>query len=224
MIDGSLNFQFFDRPINNELEKQEVDCDIKFYPSCQYDCNYSISTNLIGYQNMFYRSHYGFSKKCIEINEDSFYQEFNEEIKNNPILNNKKKKISINSFEVYSQIISIIKGSLNSYLSYSNGISLEQYQNIGRKLSLFNEEQRNEIYNYFILYEQWKEKNKYFDIQDFVNYLIREVNIELVQENIKLIDILLIDEIQDFSINQLYLMCLISKDLKVLTGDPCHTI
>ena len=32
MLDGSLNFQFFDRPINNELKKREIDCDIKFYP------------------------------------------------------------------------------------------------------------------------------------------------------------------------------------------------
>ena len=48
--------------------------------------------------------------------------------------------------------ISIIKGSIKSYLSYSNGITLEEYQKIGRKLALFNEEQRNEIYKYFILY------------------------------------------------------------------------
>ena len=69
---------------------------------------------------------------------------------------------------------------------------------------MFNEEQRNEIYKYFILYEQWKENNNYFDVQDCVNYIIRQVNIELVPNNIKLIDILLIDEIKDFSINQLY--------------------
>ena len=69
---------------------------------------------------------------------------------------------------------------------------------------MFNEEQRNEIYKYFILYEQLKENNNYFDVQDCVNYIIRQVNIELVPNNIKLIDILLIDEIKDFSINQLY--------------------
>ena len=49
----------------------------------------------------------------------------NEEIKNNLILIHKKEKISINSFEVYSKIISIIKGYLKSYQFYSNGISLE---------------------------------------------------------------------------------------------------
>ena len=40
----------------------------------------------------------------------------------------------------------------------------------------------------------------------------------------KLIDILFIDEVQDFSINQLYLMSLIAKDIKVLAGDTCQTI
>ena len=134
MLDGSLNFQFFDRPINNELKKREIDCDIKFYPFCKYDCNHSTNSQQIGIKNFFYRSTNGYVKECIEINEDSFYEEFNQLIKNNNnILNN--KKISINSYEVYSQIISIIKGSIKSYLSYSNGIALEEYQKIGRKLA-----------------------------------------------------------------------------------------
>ena len=64
----------------------------------------------------------------------------------------------------------------------------------------------------------------YFDFQDVVNYLIRQVNIELVPKNVKIIDILFIDEVQDFSINQLYLMSLIAKDIKVLAGDTCQTI
>ena len=60
---------------------------------------------------------------------------------------------------------------------------------------------RNEIYKYVILYEEWKTQYNYFDIEDLVNYLIRELNFELVTNNIKLIDILLIDEIKLFSIN-----------------------
>ena len=156
MLDGSLNFQFFDRPINNELKKSEIDCDIKFYPFCKYDCNYSNNSQQIGIKNLFYRSINGYLRECIEINEDSFYEEFNHLIKNNNILNN--KKISINCYEVYSQIISIIKGSIKIYLSYSNRITLEEYQKIGRKLSLFNEEKRNEIYKYFIYINKEKKK------------------------------------------------------------------
>ena len=44
MIDGSLNFNFL-IAINNELVKQEIYCNIKFYPSYKYDYNYSISSN-----------------------------------------------------------------------------------------------------------------------------------------------------------------------------------
>ena len=70
----------------------------------------------------------------------------------------------------------------------------------------------------------WKLKNKYFDFQDVVNYLIREVNIELVPQNRKIFDLVFIDEVQDFSINQLYLLFLISRDIKVLAGDTCQTL
>ena len=35
---------------------------------------------------------------------------------------------------------------------------------------------RNEIYKYVILYEEWKAQYNYFDIEDLVNYLIRELN------------------------------------------------
>ena len=89
---------------------------------------------------------------------------------------------------------------------------------------MFTEEQKDEIYNYFIKYEKWKYKNNYFDFQDVVNFLIRQVSIELVPKNIKIFDILFIDEVQDFSINQLYLMSLIIRDIKVLAGDTCQTI
>ena len=32
MIDGSLNFQFFDRPNRNKLKKRQDDCDNKILP------------------------------------------------------------------------------------------------------------------------------------------------------------------------------------------------
>ena len=224
MIDGSLNFQFFDRPAKNKMNKRDNDCDIKYIPNIEYDINYKVDLDNIGILNYFYRSRYGQTYKAKEINEDIFYHYFNEEIRKNKILNNRTKKLAITTYEVYSQIISIIKGSYLSYLSYSNSITREQYKVLGKKITMFTEEQKDEIYNYYIKYEKWKSENNYFDFQDVVNYLIRQVSIELVPKNIKLIDILFIDEVQDFSINQLYLMSLISRDIKVLAGDTCQTI
>ena len=222
MIDGSLNYQFFDRPNNNQLKKRQEDCDIRYYPDCEYDvmADLSILINKPG-NKYFYRRKYLFDPLVMkEINEDTFYNNFKTEIENNKILNNEKNKISC--YEVYSNIISIIKGSVKSYLT--GYLSREEYNSLGKKICPFNTEQKNEIYNIFERYELWKSNNKYFDMQDIVNYLIREVNIELVPQNRKLLDLVFVDEAQDFSINQLYLLYLISRDIKVLAGDTCQTI
>ena len=222
MIDGSLNFQFFDRPNKNKLRKRQDDCDIRFYPDCQYDVMVNLSFMVNRPPNMyFYRREYLEDPLVMtEINEDTFYNNFDTQIKNNKILNNDKSHIS--TYEVYSNIISIIKGSIKSYLVGS--LSLNDYLATGKKVCPFDTEQKNEIYKIFMQYENWKFKNNYFDFQDVVNYLIREVNIELVPQNRKIFDLVFIDEVQDFSINQLYLLFLISRDIKVLAGDTCQTL
>ena len=222
MIDGSLNYPFFDRPNNNQLKKRQDDCDIRYYPDCEYD----VMADMFTFRNKppniyFYRRKYLIDPLVMtEINEHNFYNYFNGLVKSNKILNNDKSNIS--TYAVYSNIISIIKGSIKSYLC--GYLSREEYLSLGKKICPFNSDQKVEIYKIFEEYEYWKEKNKYFDIQDIVNYLIREVNIELVRQNRKLLDLVFIDEVQDFSINQLYLLYLISRDIKVLAGDTCQTI
>ena len=126
--------------------------------------------------------------------------------------------------EIYSQIFSVIKGSLLSYTNYSNCLTWDEYNKKGQKLTDFNEEERKGIYDICILYEQYKIKNNLFDIQDLTNHLIRQVKIELLPLNIHLIDFLYFDEIQDMTINQIYLLILISKYCKVYAGDTCQTI
>ena len=222
MIDGSLNYPFFDRPNSNQLKKRQEDCDIRYYPDCEYDVMVDLSKFIRKWgNNYFYRRKYLSAPVVMtEINEDSFYNAYDESIKNNKILNNENNNIS--SYEVYSNIISIIKGSVKSYLG--GCLSREEYYSLGKKICPFNSEQKKEIYNIFEKYEYWKRDNHYFDIQDLVNYLINEVNIELVPENRKLLDLVFIDEVQDFSINQLYLLFLITRDIKVMAGDTCQTI
>ena len=221
-IDGSLNYHFFDRPNNNQLKKRQKDCDIRYYPDCEYDvmANLSLLTEKPG-NIYFYRRKYLFDPLVMtEINEDTFYNHFNGLIASNKILNNEKNSIS--SYEVYSNIISMIKGNIKSYVC--GYLSREEYYSLGKKICPFTKRQKKEIYDIFVQYEIWKANNKYFDMQDVVNYLIREVNIELVPNNRKLLDLVFIDEVQDFSINQLYLLFLISRDIKVLAGDTCQTI
>lgn len=59
LIDGSLNFQFFDRPAKNKLNKRDNDCDIKYIPNLIYDINYKVCLDDIGVLNYFYKSKYG---------------------------------------------------------------------------------------------------------------------------------------------------------------------
>ena len=61
------------------------------------------------------------------------------------------------------------------------------------------------IYETFCEYETWKKNNNLFDTQD----LIRQVKVEY--KNIKLLDYLFLDEVQDLTINQIYLLILITK-------------
>ena len=85
MIDGSLNYQFFDRPNNNQLKKRQEDCDIRYYPDCEYDVMVDLSILINKTGNIyFYRRKYLFNPLVMtEINEDTFYNNFNSQIKNN---------------------------------------------------------------------------------------------------------------------------------------------
>ena len=71
-------------------------------------------------------------------------------------------------------------------------------------------------------YENYKRKSGYFDIQDLTNFLIRQVLIEF--NDIKLIDYIFIDEIQDLTVSQIFLLILVSKYCKIYAGDTCQTI
>ena len=221
LIDGTVNFQFFDREVNNKLSKSFNDCDIRYIPNCQYKVCYSSCGSSSGQYSKthFIRAYqswgHSLKEECNAYHFINFYEQF---------CTKKKIKEYIDPIEVYSQIISVIKGSLFSYQNGNNGITRYQYLKSGAKLSMFNEEQKNFIYDTFIEYEIWKNANGYFDFQDVVNHLIRVVINELIPNNTKVIDYLFIDEVQDFSINQLYLMTLISRNIKVLAGDTCQTI
>ena len=62
-------------------------------------------------------------------------------------------------------------------------------------------------------YEDYKRKSNFFDIQDLTNFLIRQVIIEF--KSIKLIDYIFIDEIQDLTVSQIFLLILVSRYCKI---------
>jgi superfamily I DNA/RNA helicase len=141
-------------------------------------------------------------------------------LNNGTELAKKLSELKLNSIEVYSQYISIIKGSFTSHLYPTNCISLEEYKKKGKKItdSLCLEV----VYEICMEFENFKRKSNMFDIQDLTNFLIRQVLIEL--NDIKLIDYLFIDEIQDLTVSQIFLLILVSKHVKIYAGDTCQTI
>ena len=203
MIDGSLTFQFFSR---HNLSIYEGDHDTEYFYSKDYvyDVNNYSFHNDFKYINFFYRSPYFVNVVQLkEANESTFiefYKNFLSQRKKIPLAQT-FYDLKLNPLEIYAQLISVIKGSYSSHLYMNNCISKEDYKAKGRKLT--DLPNLDEIYDICMRYEESK-KGKYFDIQDLVNFLIRQVKLEL--KNVKLIDYLFIDEIQDLSISQIYLL------------------
>ena len=221
MIDGSLTFQFFSR---HNLMNYEGDYDTEYFYSKDYlyDVNKYSNNENYKYINFFYRSpNFKNVVQLQESNENTFitfYKNFLSKRKTIPLAQT-LFALNLNPLEIYAQLISIIKGSYSSHLYMNNCISKEDYKAKGRKITdLPNLE---EIYDICMIYEDYK-KDKYFDIQDLVNFLIRQVKLEF--KDVKLIDYLFIDEIQDLSVSQIYLLILVSKFCKVYAGDTCQTI
>ena len=228
MIDGSLTFQFFKR---KNLRKFENPDDSLFYYDEEkvYECNNyfilsdeNFKNNFI---NFFYRSPELDKVSPIihmkESNEYTFCKFFNNYINNKTELAKKIKESNLNPIEVYAQYISIIKGSFTSHLYPTSCITLEEYQKRGKKIT--DSLSLDVVYEICMEYENYKRKSKYFDIQDLTNFLIRQVLIEL-KDNIKLIDYIFIDEIQDLTVSQIFLLILVSKHCKIYAGDTCQTI
>ena len=147
--------------------------------------------------------------KLKESNENTFSEFYQNFLKKDTPLAKKLNELNLNPIEIYAQYISIIKGSYTSHLYSTNIISLEDYKNKGRKIT--DSLDLETVYNLCMNYEDYKRKSGYFDIQDLTNFLIRQVLIEFSEKDIKLIDYIFIDEIQDLTVSQIFLLILVSK-------------
>ena len=229
MIDGSLTFQFFKRKELRILENSN-DSMISYDKDKVYLCNnyYILSdTNFKNnYINYFYRSPSLVKDfpiiKLKESNENTFSEFYKSYICGDTPLAKKLNDLNLNPIEIYSQYISIIKGSYTSHLYPTNVISLEDYKRKGRKITDCLDLET--VYDLCMQYEDFKRKSNYFDVQDLTNFLIRQVLIEFSEDNIKLIDYIFIDEIQDLTVSQIFLLILVSRYCKIYAGDTCQTI
>ena len=229
LIDGSLTFQFFKRKNLRILENSD-DAMFEYDKNKVYICNnyYILSDDKFqhNYINYFYRSPTLVKDlptiKLKESNENTFSEFYQNYLQSDTPLAKKLNELNLNPIEVYAQYISIIKGSYTSHLYSTNVITLEEYKKKGRKIT--DSLDLETVYNLCMKYEDYKRKSGFFDIQDLTNFLIRQVLIEFSEKNIKLIDYIFIDEIQDLTVSQIFLLILVSKYCKIYAGDTCQTI
>jgi len=92
--------------------------------------------------------------------------------------NKQKNKLSkdMNALTVWSEIMSYIKGSPNTYLQKNWLLSKEEYfKCVGEHKTFISKETKSMIWDIAQKYEEWKTEENYFDLMDVVAYLITEI-------------------------------------------------
>lgn len=136
---------------------------------------------------------------------------------------------------IYSEIFGILKGSM--YVDWdrkeSNIVKAEYYIKPSKKIvedyKIFDEDDRQIVYSITEKYNDWLVENDYYDINDIafdLQGLIEEKSINY--------EYVVIDEVQDFTEVQLYMLFLLAKEQEIygknktrkilLAGDPNQII
>ena len=130
-----------------------------------------------------------------------------------------RKKFKVEDYNIYFEIIGIIKG-----LMIQNGadnwekdlnislISLEEYKKLSKKYSVLDENLKTEIYKIALKYEEWKEKNDLYDVNDLAVMGIKSR---------KKFDFVLVDEVQDLTETEIFFLTTLVKNPEniVFAGD-----
>ncbi|PON39575.1 ATP-dependent DNA helicase PcrA [Parasponia andersonii] len=142
-----------------------------------------------------------------------------------PHFNSKLTK-KLDPSRVFTEIISHIKGGLQSLEASDGKLSRDDYLKMseGRSSNL-TWETRERIYDIFQVYEKMKMGNGEFDLADFVNDLHFRLKHERYEADE--MDFVYIDEVQDLTMSQLTLFKHICGNVKegfVFSGDTAQTI
>lgn len=130
-----------------------------------------------------------------------------------------RKKFKVEDYNIYFEIIGIIKG-----LMIQNGadnwekdlnislISLEEYKKLSKKYSVLDENLKTEIYKIALKYEEWKEKNDLYDVNDLAVIGIKSK---------RKFDFVLVDEVQDLTETEIFFLTTLVKNPEniVFAGD-----
>ncbi|KAF3432418.1 hypothetical protein FNV43_RR27158 [Rhamnella rubrinervis] len=127
---------------------------------------------------------------------------------------------------VFTEIISYIKGGLQSMEAFDGKLNREDYNLLSeRRASSLSKQKRETIYDIFQAYEKMKKKNGEYDLADFVNDLHFRLRRERYEGDV--MDFVYIDEVQDLTMSQLTLFKHICSNVEegfVFSGDTAQTI
>uniref|UniRef100_A0A803KZ70 UvrD-like helicase ATP-binding domain-containing protein n=2 Tax=Chenopodium quinoa TaxID=63459 RepID=A0A803KZ70_CHEQI len=132
----------------------------------------------------------------------------------------------LDSSRVFTEIISIIKGGLQTGETDDGKLSLEDYLLLSAgRTSTLSRQRREMIYDIFLTYEKMKLERGEFDLSDFVNDLHRRLKCERYVGDI--VDFVYIDEVQDLTMRQIALFKYVCRNVDegfIFSGDTAQTI
>ena len=100
---------------------------------------------------------------CFEVTFDVFESKFYDRLLSKKMI----KRLSANL--IWTEIYSVIKGSLNSSNCYYGWLSVREYLQLGT--TFLNGAEKRYVYYCFMQYENWKSKVNAFDLMDVVNHV-----------------------------------------------------
>ena len=136
----------------------------------------------------------------------------------------KRQDVNYHPSLVWTEIRSFIQGSVESLSTSSGYLSLEEYNDLGRKKAPNFCGDRNTIYDMFLIYRRLKIRNRYFDESDVVFNVYQRLRDVVIPD--WAFHEIYVDETQDFTQAELFTLirCCHSPNAMFFTGDTAQSI
>lgn len=146
------------------------------------------------------------------------YIERNEFNKQLFVLNPEYEKLDFEDLsDAATDLLNRLVEYFKSFDSKIKELSLDDYKALKEEVSMVEKESRAKIYECYELYKKWLIDNDYYDDNDLALDVIEQMK----ESEIESYDFVVVDEIQDYTEVQIYLINLLVKDKRriVLAGD-----
>lgn len=109
------------------------------------------------------------------------------------------------------------------YYRYSNVMPLATYLNLQSSMDFLSQAEKIKLYYIYVRYEQWKSENNLYDFMDVVRHVVFQCYAWGFHQ-IKKLDYLVIDEVQDLTPLTLHLLVNVTRFNVFFCGDTAQTI